>query len=124
MKLEMQSQDGRRAFEPGEEVFWLVHWELDQPVEALEMRLIWHTQGKGTRDISLAWSHRWERPNLVGDETLAMVLPEGPYTFSGKLISLSWRLELVVIPGEQGPHLDVTIAPECREVVLVEVDKS
>ncbi|HMP79534.1 MAG TPA: hypothetical protein PKD54_08790 [Pirellulaceae bacterium] len=122
MKLEIQSQDARTAFEPGEDIVLVAHWELDSTIDALEARLVWFTQGKGTQDIGLAWRHRWDRPPLVGHEAISVVLPEGPYTFSGSLISLSWRLELIMLPGDRGTHTQILIAPEGREVLLTQVE--
>ncbi len=122
MKLELHSADARTAFEPGEEILLLAAWELDSPVDGLEVRLIWFTQGKGTQDVGVAWKHRWERPPLVGNESVQLLLPDGPYSFSGSLISVSWRLELMMLPAEKGVHMPITIAPEGQEVLLSKIE--
>jgi hypothetical protein len=44
--------------------------------------------------------------------------PKGPYAFSGKLITLAWAIELVVLPGGETERLDLLIGPAPVEVDL------
>jgi hypothetical protein len=45
-------------------------------------------------------------------------LPSGPYSFSGKLISLIWALEVVAEPGADAGRQDITLSPTGRELVI------
>jgi hypothetical protein len=44
--------------------------------------------------------------------------PKGPYSFSGKLISLIWALEIVVQPSEESGRTLITISPTGEEILL------
>ena len=114
MKLEVAN--GRAEFEPGETVDLFAEWRLDTRPDAVEIRLVWHTRGKGDRDWRLVERIRFDGPQTHETRRCEMTLPESPYSFSGKLISLLWSLELVVEPSGKSQRLDITIAPGGREV--------
>lgn len=93
-------------------------WRLDRPAEALELRLFWYTEGRGDRDAGIARSLRVESPGAIGTLPFEFELPSGPYSFSGRLISLVWALELIALPGEFAVRREIVVAPQRREVVL------
>jgi hypothetical protein len=109
---------GRTGFEPGETVDVEAEWQLDAQAEAIELRLLWHTSGKGDTDVSIVETVRWEEPGLFESRRAKIALPEAPYSFSGRLVSLAWALELVVLPGEESQRIDLVLAPAVREVLL------
>ncbi|MBI1370319.1 MAG: hypothetical protein GC162_16920 [Planctomycetes bacterium] len=109
--------ENRTAFAPGQTIAGRIEWRLDQPADAIELRLVWHTAGKGTRDAAIAQTHRIERPGSVSSEAFEMTAPNGPYSFSGKLISILWAMEAVIEPSESSTRIDLVIAPGGREVV-------
>jgi hypothetical protein len=45
-------------------------------------------------------------------------LPNGPYSFSGQLISLVWSLQLTVDPTGDATELEIIVAPQGREIQL------
>ena len=51
--------------------------------------------------------------------TFSLDLPRGPCSFSGKLVSLIWALELVLQPSGEAGRTRITIGPQGREVNLV-----
>jgi hypothetical protein len=118
--LDIRIRDNRTTFSPGETIEGALHWTLDSAVEALELRLVWHTQGKGDTDVSVEDTRRFEAPSPAGSESFRFALPEAPYSFSGKLISLSWMLELVVLPGEDAAQIEFVLAPSGKEVLLAQ----
>ena len=116
--LKLQLDDYRMEYQPGETIRGTAEWQFDQPAEALEVRLFWHTSGKGTEDVEIVSSEQI-RLSDRGTHKFAFVLPEGPYSFSGKLVSLSWAVELVVEPtGEVERVSPIVVSPTCREIVL------
>ena len=116
--LKLGLRDQRTAFSPGEEIGGAALWELDAPPTLAEVRLVWSTRGKGTEDAEVAATVVFDAP-LAGDtRPFTLRLPAGPYTFSGKLISLGWALELVVQPGAHCDRVEITLAPGGAEVVL------
>lgn len=48
-------------------------------------------------------------------------LPEAPYSFSGKLISLAWALELIAYPSKEVVRREIVLAPGGSEVRLESV---
>lgn len=71
-----------------------VEWRLDAPPQDLELRLCWFTRGRGTEEA------RTVAALALGDQAsggrdFSFELPGEPWSFDGKLISLSWGLEVV-----------------------------
>ena len=106
------------TFEPASTLKGRALWLLDDDPEAVEVRLFWHTQGKGDRDLGVVAVERFDAPGRVGEQAFAMQLPDRPWSCSGKLISIVWSLEIVSLPDEAVQRFDVTIAPGGREVML------
>jgi hypothetical protein len=61
---------------------------------------------------------RFDPVTARGRRDVRFVLPESPYSFSGKLISLVWAIEVIADPGNETARLDVVIAPEAKEIRL------
>ncbi len=116
--LKIGTYEGRTAFRPGDEVAGKVLWILDKPAKAVELRLFWYTEGKGTRDVEVVDRARFEAPELRGQRDFRFTLPEAPYSFYGRLIWLLWVLELVVLPSEETERLSITVSPTGREILL------
>ena len=110
--------DGRTAFEPGEEIEVSAEWLFNEQIETIELRLVWYTRGKGDTDISVVQRVPLKFPSPAETRSVSLTLPMAPYSFSGKLISLCWSIELVADDGEASERLDITIAPGAREVML------
>jgi hypothetical protein len=108
----------RRAYAPGEVIEGVASWRLDAPPASVELRLFWYTKGKGTRDVGIAQLVSFQTSGPVGEEPFRVVAPQGPPSFSGRLISLQWALELVIEPGSLAERVELTIAPEGLEIVL------
>jgi len=123
-QLELHTPEGRTRFAPGEEIVLDTSWELDEPPERIELRVVWNTAGKGTTDLSVVQTVPVESPQPRETRRIEVVLPRQPYSFSGQLISLIWALELVAIPSETSTRQEITIAPAGREVRLGKVEES
>src|SRR5690606_28676875 len=94
-------------------------WELDAPPTSVELRLFWHTAGKGDEDVKIVDTVRFDDAPAVDARIYRITLPaDGPYGFSGRLITLQWSLELVVKPGGDVARLDITVSPTREEVRL------
>lgn len=106
------------AFEPGAEIDVELSWELDAPCDALELRLVWNTSGKGDSDLEVISAERIDAPSLQESKRLTITLPRSPYSFSGKLVSLIWALEFVTLPKGESRRKEIVIAPGGREVLL------
>lgn len=117
-KLQLGLRDQRTAYAPGDELTGAALWELDAPPTLAEVRLVWRTKGKGTEDAAVAATVAFDAP-LAGDtRPFSLRLPAAPYSFSGKLISLVWAVELVLQPGNRCERVDLVVAPGGVEVLL------
>lgn len=117
--LELETRDGANAFLPGETVEGTASWHLDPPAETVELRLLWYTQGKGDQDVGVVTTLPFPEPAAKDRRSFSLQLPDGPYSFSGKLISLTWALELVAEPGSRASRVEITVSPTRREILLV-----
>ena len=116
--LTIQLEQNKTAFRPGDVVAGTVRWQLDNQAKQVELRLLWYTQGKGDEDAGLAETMTFEQPGLADQRSFRFTLPNGPYSFSGSLISLTWALELSARPGDACERKEITVAPSGREILL------
>jgi hypothetical protein len=117
-RLAIEIQNGANAFLPGEVVEGTVSWQLDQPAVTVELRLFWYTQGKGDQDVGVVFAVPFANPGLQGSRAFRISLPDGPFSFSGKLISLVWALELVAEPGPRASRTEITVSPTRMEILI------
>lgn len=106
------------AFAPGEELTGTVRWQLDGPAETIELRLFWYTRGKGGTDVGVVKAQRFDPPGPAGGHAFRFVLPDAPFSFSGKLISLVWAVEAIASPGKHTGRGEFVMAPHRREIQL------
>ncbi len=117
-RIAIETPDGRMNFEPGSEVEVYLDWDLDQEAEAVELRLVWNTAGKGDTDVEVVDTQRFEYPSLRESRRATVVLPASPYSFSGTLVSLIWAFELIAMPEMISARQEIVIAPGGTEVQL------
>jgi len=117
-RLSIVLEDDKAAFAPREAIRGTVEWNLDTSPHYLELSLFWYTMGKGTRDIGVIQTLRFDQPGPRDQRGFSFTLPAGPYSFSGKLISLLWALELTCSPGSETARQEITVSPTGHEIVL------
>lgn len=109
-------------YRPGEMIAGEVVWEsLPPETETVGVRLLWYTQGKGDRDIDLvAESDIAIGATEVssGRQRFEFVAPHRPYSFSGKLIELSWAVEAVVLPNRDSVLEKISISATGANILL------
>jgi hypothetical protein len=114
--LRIETREGRTAFRPGDEIVGTASWELAKPPKAVELRLFWFTRGKGTTDVKVAQAVAFEYPRENERRDFRVRLPDAPFSFSGKLVSLIWALELVALPGNDSTRLELVMSPTASEI--------
>jgi hypothetical protein len=112
---------GRSAFEPGQTVPVTAKWDLKSPLDAVELRVVWNTASRGDVELQIAKAVRIESPHPSDTLQMTLTLPRQPYSFSGKLVSLVWALELVAIPSLASTRTQITIGPGGKAVRLPEL---
>jgi len=115
--LRIDLAEGRSSYLPGETVAGHAAWRLDRAPASAELRLFWHTQGKGDSDQEIVQTVPFAAPQADDRRPFTLRLPPAPWSFSGKLVSLLWSLELVVA-GEGAARVELVVSPTGRELLL------
>ena len=116
--LQLQTDGGQTHFQPGSRLSGKVSWQLEAPPTAIELELVWNTQGKGSTDTQIVDSMRFETPPAEAERTFSFELPASPYSFSGKLVSLVWSLRVTAYPSRDWAELALTVSPQLGEIDL------
>lgn len=115
------TEGGRVAYAPGETLQGVAGWQLPEAPRRVEVRLLWYTQGKGTRDVQVVATLPLEQPAPQEARAFALALPGAPWSTDGRLVSLCWTLELVVEPGSRNVRRDLVISPTGQPCPLPKV---
>lgn len=118
--IQIEPEGGANTFLPGETIAGTVSWQLEPPLTNVELRLIWYTEGKGDQDLQIVETAELPNPGIADRRGFSLRLPQGPYSFSGKLISILWALEAVAQPDDRAERLPITVSPTRREILLPE----
>ncbi|NLW84635.1 MAG: hypothetical protein GXY41_09590 [Phycisphaerae bacterium] len=118
-ELTIQLDDGQTAFIPGQTIRGQVRWSRLAPPKKARLSLFWYTQGKGDEDKGLVERIQFETPQAIDKRTFEFRLPVGPYSFSGRLISLTWALEVHL--DKEFIRNEITVSPSGHEILLGEV---
>jgi hypothetical protein len=120
MSLQIRTTGGQTSFLPGQEVSGTVSWSFATAPTFAQLQLYWTTRGKGTVDLEVIESISFESPSATAEHPFTLRVPAGgPYSFSGKLISLLWFLKLYVKPTKETVEMPITISPTGREINLL-----
>jgi hypothetical protein len=118
--LLIETADGELSFQPGDVLRGTLGWDLRTAPDALEVRLFWYTRGKGTTDVGVIDSVRFDSPGPRGSRNFQFKLPDAPHSFSGNLISLVWALEALAEPKgvTEAQRVEIVCAPGATEILL------
>jgi len=112
----------KTSYVPRETISGTATWEsLPEKTNKLSVRLIWYTQGKGDRDVELLTSLDIEigpDSQSGGQQKFDFEAPRRPQSFSGKLIELTWAVELIAYPSRDSVLETVVIGPQGKTTVL------
>lgn len=120
-QLRISIENGKKCFLPGEAIRGTVSWNLPKTPKEVELRLCWRTVGKGTEDYFLVKKTAYQVMNTSENQDFEFQIPDSPYSFSGKLISLVWALELHALPTNETVREELVVSPFGREIVLQSV---
>ncbi len=108
----------KNNFAPGEKIRGKLAWKSRRGGEQFEIRLLWFTEGKGTRDHSVVQEKPVELKGAEGTFDFSFTAPQWPNSFSGQFISLRWAVEAVELSSEEATRADLVIGPEGSETIL------
>lgn len=116
--LTIQTDDGRTDFHPGDTIEGTLNWSFDEGLSGIELQAAWTTRGKGGTDTTIVDSIFLETPAARGNKRFRLRLPDQPYSFSGKLISVLWFLKAIAKPMEQEIEVPLIVSPTLREIII------
>lgn len=110
--IEVEIDASRTAFEPGDTVTGSASWDLPGPPSSLDVCLVWIAKGAGaTQQDGVAARVPIEGAGSRDTRTFALLAPDGPYSYTGKLLTISWAVELQAEPGGRSARTELVIAP-------------
>ena len=117
-ELSIDIAELKTEFRPGENLQGTLRRNLSENPESVEISLFWRTEGKGTQDVGVIETKKFDNPGSLAQKEFSFKIPTEPYSFSGRLISIVWALEACAYPDEQTTRQEITISPTGKEVVL------
>jgi len=121
-RLHLELADSKLKYRPGEALEGVAFWELDAAPRSVEVRLFWRTQGKGTVDVEVVQALPFTGVGARDRRPFRFLLPRGPYSVSGSLVSVVWGVEVVAEPGGDASSTEITLSSTGEEVRLTRVD--
>ncbi len=118
-ELSVNLPDNKKLFVPGDILKGNAVWQLDHAPKNIFLRLFWYTRGKGTEDIEVVSETVFDHPQARENRPFEIPLPQSPYSFNGKLVSLIWALELVPDNNKTAVRREIVISPYGDEVDLL-----
>lgn len=92
-----------RAYQPGDLLAGRYSLEGVPPgdIRAVELSVLWHTEGKGDEDMSVHFFERVESQNgepvdLRQPRRFSTELPNSPLSYDGLIVKIGWRVRVRV----------------------------
>lgn len=99
-QLNVEFPEAKPALRPGDTIAGEASWTLSEPTSSLRIKLAWTTDGQGVGDEPVTVeSQTIDQPATEGRQAFTFRLPDGPWSFEGRLFSVQWYVEL-----EESPH--------------------
>ena len=120
--LQIRFHEDKKSYQPKEAIDVGIQWDLGQPAERLELRLLWYTRGKGEQDVNVVDTVIIEQPAEHGVGCAVTVfhdLPEPrPFLPGGQRVGRrSQVLEIVAdLIDISEVHTDHAQGPVCNEI--------
>jgi hypothetical protein len=102
-RLRLQLDDKPRVYRPGDVLAGRFSLQDVAPtdIRAVELSVLWHTEGKGEEDMSVHYFERVEPQNgqpidLRHARRFSTALPNSPLSYDGVIVKICWRVRLRV----------------------------
>jgi hypothetical protein len=82
----------RQAYRPGEVLAGTYRVTGDAPPEAVELSVLWYTEGKGSEDLGVYHFRRWEAgpEDAPPEGRFEVALPPAPLSYDGVIVKMRW----------------------------------
>jgi len=121
-RLSLTLEEPDRVYRPGEELvgYFSVEGVVSAAVRAVELSVLWHTEGKGDEDMSV---HHFERVEPENGEVVdfrasrrfSTMLPNSPLSYSGQILRICWCVRTRVFLG-RGREISLDVPFQLGEV--------
>ena len=110
------------AFHPAEHVQGTLSWSMGETPPPCELRLLWETAGKGTREVVVVARERLRDMQPAETRSFDFTLPAMPYSYQGVYLAILWSVR-AVIPNrfldrlsEVIASVDIVVSPSLEPV--------
>jgi hypothetical protein len=121
-RISLALEDHSRVFQPGEALagYLSVDGVAAAAVRAVELSVLWHTEGKGDEDMSV---HHFERIEPENGEAIdfrqprrfSTLLPNSPLSYNGLILKICWCVRARVFL-ERGREMSLDVPFQLGDV--------
>jgi len=111
VSIEVKLLDSRDCWKPGETVKAEVTWQDEEGAEELEVSVLWSTRGRGDEDKDVVATESIHAPGSSGSRRVEFDLPQGPWSYRGKMIEIVWQVDAVIWPSGLESQADLVLSP-------------
>jgi len=115
---EPSEDESLAAYAPGDLIEGTISWSIDEPPEKFSVSLLFESRGKGTPQREVYQLNDNVAPNKNGKFPFSFTAPDWPWSFSGKLISLLWILQVTDESSNDASEANIIISPTRAEMDL------
>jgi hypothetical protein len=115
-------EDHARVYRPGDELSasFSIEGASNGAVRAVELSVLWHTEGKGDEDMSVHYFERIEPENgevvdFRQPRRFCTTLPPSPLSYSGLILRICWCVRARVFL-ERGREISLDVPFQLGEV--------
>jgi hypothetical protein len=102
-RIKLKLDELGRVYDPGETLSgeYCLDGLTTQEVRAVELSVLWHTQGKGDEDLSVHYFQRIEPSHgevfdFREPRRFSTTLPSSPLSYHGLIVKICWRVRVRV----------------------------
>ena len=117
-KIDLKLINERSSFKPGSILKGSIIWNIDIVPETITISLCYWTEGRGTQDAVSVAKHEVKITNSSGEQPFEFLIPNSPWSFSGKLISINWAVAAEIRSKKLFTLIPITISPTAAEINL------
>jgi hypothetical protein len=115
LRIRLSLADHARTYQPGELLTGQCSVEGSRAAEvrAMELSVLWHTEGKGDEDLSVHFFQRLESTSsqaldFLSPQPFATRLPNSPLSYNGLIVKICWCVRArVFLPAGKEMSLEV-----------------
>ena len=111
MSVSLRIRDQRDCWAPDDRMEVDVEWSSVDPVDEVEIRLLWKTSGRGDEDEGVVEKERIDSPGSSSSRRVEFRLPRGPWSFDGELVTINWFVDAVLWPSGEQTQTEFALSP-------------